>query len=51
MTELPVGKECWIGAAKPVKPISGALGFATQPLVFAARPANDIEVDPLEGRT
>src|SRR5262245_24728972 len=37
--------------AKPIKPISRALGLATQPLKFATRPADDIEIDPLQGRT
>src|SRR5882724_5106447 len=27
------------------------LGLATQPLELAARPADDIEIDPLQGRT
>src|SRR5215470_11696148 len=39
-----------ICAAKPLKPISRPFGFVTQPLVLPARPANDIDVDPLEGR-
>jgi len=45
-----VGEERWIGAAKPLKPISCPLGLATQSLEFAARPADDIDIDPLEGR-
>src|SRR6201984_3425395 len=51
MTELPVGEECWIYPAEPVKPVSCPLGLPTQPLELAARPADDIEIDPLEGRT
>ena len=51
MAEPPVGKERWIGSAQPVKPVSRPLGFATQPLELAARPADDIEIDPLQGRT
>src|SRR5215469_17994043 len=51
MTELPVGEECWIDSAKPVKPVSCPFGLPTQPLELAARPAGDIEIDPLEGRT
>ena len=45
MTQLPVGEQIWIGAAKPVEPISRSFGFATQPLELAARPANDIVID------
>src|ERR1700757_2685427 len=51
MTELPVGEECWIYPAEPVKPVSRPLGLAPQPLELAARPADDIEIDPLQGRT
>src|SRR4051812_17800046 len=51
MTQLPVGEERWVCAAKPIKPISRALGPTTQPLELAARPADDIEIDPLQGRT
>src|ERR1700722_2801630 len=50
MAEPPVGKERWIGSAQPVKPVSRPLGFATQPLELAARPADDIEIDPLQGQ-
>ncbi len=46
-----MSEERRICAAKPIKPISRALGLATQPLEFAARPADDIEIDPLQGRT
>src|SRR6266566_1409288 len=51
MAELPVGKERWICSAEPVKPVSRPLGLPTQPLELAARPADDIEIDPLQGRT
>src|SRR6516164_935373 len=51
MTERPVGKERWIYPAEPIKPVSCPLGLATQPLELAARPADDIEIDPLQGRT
>src|ERR1700756_432810 len=51
MTELPVSEERWICAAKPFKPISRALGLAAQPLELATRPADDIEIDPFQGRT
>src|ERR1700738_1350577 len=40
----------WIGTAKPLKPVSRSFGFVTQPLELPARPADDIDVDPLEGR-
>src|SRR5246127_1836064 len=30
MTELPVGEECWIYPAEPVKPVSCPLGLAPQ---------------------
>ena len=46
-----MGEERWVCAAKPIKPISRPFGLATQPLEFAARPADDIEIDPLQGRT
>src|ERR1700756_4247708 len=46
-----MSKEHGICAAKPIKPISRPLGLATQPLELAARPADDIEIDPLQGRT
>ncbi len=39
--------EFGICAAKPIKPISRAFGLTTQPLEFATRPADDIEIDPL----
>src|SRR6516162_4103304 len=32
-----------------VKPVSCPLGLPTQPLKLAARPADDIEIDPLQG--
>ena len=34
-------------SAQPFKPVSRPLGVATQPLELAARPADDIEIDPL----
>src|SRR5438034_2541698 len=46
-----MSEERRICAAKPIKPISRPLGLATQPLELAARPADDIEIDPLQGRT
>src|SRR5947199_5335729 len=46
-----MSEERRICAAKPIKPISRPLGLATQPLELAASPADDIEIDPLQGRT
>ena len=46
-----MSEERRICAAKPIKPSSRPFGLATQPLEFAARPADDIEIDPLQGRT
>jgi hypothetical protein len=46
-----MGKEHRCCSAQPIKPISRSFGFATQPLEFSARPANEIVIDPLEGRT
>src|SRR6266566_1384968 len=33
------------------KPVSRPFGLETQPFVLTARPADDIEIDPLQGRT
>src|SRR5438445_12498139 len=46
-----MSEERRICAAKPIKPISCPPGLATQPLELAARPADDIEIDPLQRRT
>ncbi len=35
-------EESWIGAEKPVKPVSRPLGRATQPLELAACPAGEV---------
>ena len=51
MAQLPMSEERWICAAKPSKPVSRPFGLATQPFEFAARPADDIEVNPRQGRT
>ena len=51
MTELPVSEEGRICTAKPVKPISRPFGLVTQPFELTARPADDIDIDPLQGRT
>src|SRR4249919_1490383 len=39
-----------ICTAKPRKPVSRPFGLVTQPLELSARPADDIDIDPLEGR-
>src|ERR1700738_4519752 len=39
-----------MGTAKPLKPVSRSFGFVTQPLELPARPADDIAIDPLDGR-
>ena len=46
-----MSEQSWGGAAKPVKPVSRSFGFVTQPFELPARPANDIDIDPLEGGT
>ena len=46
-----MGEEQRLGPAQPGKPVPGALGPMNEPLEFAARPANDIEVDPFESGT
>ena len=51
MTQLPMSEERRICTAKPIKPVACSFGLATQPLELAARPADDIEIDPLQGRT
>src|ERR1700730_5695150 len=45
-----MSKQSWICTTKPCKPIPCPFGLVTQPLVLPARPANDIDIDPLEGR-
>src|SRR5271157_3350988 len=49
MAQLPMSEERRICAAKPIKPVACSFGLATQPLEFAARPADDIEINPLQG--
>src|SRR6266481_7454445 len=46
-----MSKEGWVGPAYPVEPVSRALGLVTHPLELAARPADDIGINPLQGRT
>src|SRR6516164_2716326 len=46
-----MGKECRVGPAYSVEPISRAFGLVTHPLELAAHPPDDIGIDPLQGRT
>src|SRR6516162_8801271 len=46
-----MGKECWVGPAYSVEPISRPFGLMTHPLELAAYPPDDIGIDPLQGRT
>src|SRR5271167_2318839 len=46
-----MGEEGRMRTAYPAEPVSCSLGLMDKPLEFAARPANDIEVDPFEGGT
>ena len=45
-----MSEESWIGTAKPRKPVSPPFGLVTQPVELPARPADDIDINPLEGR-
>ena len=45
-----MSKQSWICTKKPCKPIPCPFGLVTKPLVLPARPPNDIDIDPLEGR-
>jgi hypothetical protein len=51
MTQLPVSEEPRICTTQLSKPISRPFGLMAQPFEFTARPADDIEIDPLQGRT
>src|SRR5215471_1361533 len=46
-----MSKECWVGPAYPVEPISRAFGLVAHPRELAAYPPDDIGIDPLQGRT
>src|SRR3984957_267597 len=48
---MPVSKELWICTKQLRKPIPRPLGLVTEPFELTARPADDIEIDPLQGRT
>src|SRR5436190_2669157 len=45
-----MSEESWFCTAKPLKPVSRPFGLVTQPLELPARPADDIDINPLEGR-
>src|SRR6202047_550906 len=51
MTWWPVGEELGVRPMEPVEPVSCPLGLMAHPLELAARPPNDIGIDPLQGRT
>jgi hypothetical protein len=51
MTQLPVSEELWIGTKQLRKPITHSFGLVTHPFEFTARPADDIGINPLQGRT
>src|SRR3974390_2363765 len=40
----------WLGGADPLSPFSVPFGLLTQPFEFPSRPADEIDIDPLEGR-
>src|ERR1700704_4298628 len=46
-----MSKELRICMKQLCKPISRPFGLVTHPFEFTARSANDIEIDPLQGRT
>src|SRR6516162_8351363 len=46
-----MSEQTGVGTAKPVKPISRSFGLVTQPFELTARPADDIDIDPFQGRT
>src|SRR5262249_54136633 len=46
-----MSKEQRLGPAQPCKPVPCTSGPMDEPLEFAARPANNIEVDPFESGT
>ena len=46
-----MGEERRVCPTETLEPISSALGLVAHALEFAARPPNDIGIDPLQGRT
>ena len=45
-----MSKELGICTAQLCKPFSRPFGLVTQPFELTARPADDVDIDPLEGR-
>src|SRR6201998_4305975 len=45
-----MSEELWICTKQLRKPIPRPLGLMAQPFKLSARPADDIEVDPVQGR-
>ena len=46
-----MSKELGICTAQLCKPFSRPFGLVTQPFELTARPADDVDIDPLQGRT
>src|SRR5215467_8397398 len=46
-----MSEEHWVSAAEPVKPVSSTFGLMAHRLELAARPPDDIGIDPLQRRT
>jgi hypothetical protein len=51
MTQLPVSEELRICTTQLRKPVPRPLGLVAQPFELPTRPADDIDVGPLQGRT
>ena len=51
MTQLPVSEELRICTTQLRKPVPRPFGLVAQPFELPTRPADDIDVDPLQGRT
>src|SRR6186997_2134333 len=46
--QAPMGKESWVGADDPVKPVSCPRRLRSEPLVLVAAPADQVGVYPLQ---
>ena len=46
-----MSKECWVGPAYPVEPVSRTFGLVAHPLELAACPADQKGINPRQGRT